>query len=79
MQTHYYAHLKKINTSTFSLVSEGDEIGEVGTTGNAKGKPPHLHYSIGQTLPNIFGEGPLVKRFYADPTPFLNRSTYVVY
>ena len=79
LQSHYYAHLKKIKTAAFSLVSEGDEIGEVGTTGNAKGKPPHLHYSIGQTFPDIFGEGPLVKRFYVNPTPFLNKSTHVVY
>jgi len=78
-KTHYYAHLKKIKTTSLSLVSEGEEIGEVGTTGNAKGKPPHLHYSIGQTLPKIFSEGPIVKRFYTDPTPLLNKGTHVVY
>lgn len=78
-KSHYYAHLKKIKTTSLSLVSEGEEIGEVGTTGNAKGKPPHLHYSIGQTFPDIFGEGPLVKRFYSDPTPLLNNSTHVIY
>jgi murein DD-endopeptidase MepM/ murein hydrolase activator NlpD len=78
-KSHYYAHLKKIKTTSLSLVSEGEEIGEVGTTGNAKGKPPHLHYSIGQTLPNVFGEGPILKRFYTDPTPLLNKGTHVVF
>lgn len=78
-KSHYYAHLKKIKTTSLSLVSEGEEIGEVGTTGNAKGKPPHLHYSIGQTFPDIFGDGPIVKRFYSDPTPLLNNSTHVIY
>ncbi len=78
-KSHYYAHLKKIKTNSFSFVFEGEEIGEVGTTGNAKGKPPHLHYSIGQTIPNIFGEGPILKRFYTDPTPLLNKGTHVVY
>ena len=78
-KSHYYAHLKKIKTTRLSFVSEGEEIGEVGTTGNAKGKPPHLHYSIGQTIPNIFGEGPILKRFYTDPTPLLNKGTHIVF
>ena len=42
---HYYAHLKSFHAHYFDLVSRGEKIGEVGTTGNAKSKPPHLHYS----------------------------------
>jgi peptidoglycan LD-endopeptidase LytH len=42
----YYAHLKNFNVSSYSLVNKGEKIGEVGTTGNAKGKPPHLHFSL---------------------------------
>ena len=73
---HYYAHLKEIKTSSFSLVSEGDQIGTVGTTGNAKGKPPHLHYSIQRLFPRIEARQliPNTKSFYVDPTPLLNAS-----
>jgi murein DD-endopeptidase MepM/ murein hydrolase activator NlpD len=71
---HYYAHLKEIKTSSFSLVSPGDQVGTVGTTGNAKGKPPHLHYSIQRFFPRL-ESGQLIpgkKSFYVDPTPLLN-------
>ena len=73
---HYYAHLKEIKTSSFSLVSEGDQIGTVGTTGNAKGKPPHLHYSIQRLFPRVEARQfmPNTKSFYVDPTPLLNGS-----
>jgi murein DD-endopeptidase MepM/ murein hydrolase activator NlpD len=73
---HYYAHLKEIKTSSFSLVSEGDQIGTVGTTGNAKGKPPHLHYSIQRFFPRLESRQfiPDKKSFYVDPTPWLNAS-----
>lgn len=49
---HYYAHLKQHDVHAFEWVSSGDKIGEVGDTGNAKGKPPHLHYSILTLIPN---------------------------
>lgn len=48
---HYYAHLKDINTGLFSWTNKGKKIGTVGTTGNAKGKAPHLHYSIVTIIP----------------------------
>tara|TARA_R110002050_G_scaffold266416_2_gene407844 strand:- start:2262 stop:2696 length:435 start_codon:yes stop_codon:yes gene_type:complete len=48
---HYYAHLNEIKTSAFSLVSKKDEIGTVGSSGNAAGKAPHLHYSIVTLIP----------------------------
>jgi murein DD-endopeptidase MepM/ murein hydrolase activator NlpD len=48
---HYYAHLKEIKTSTLNWVSQGNQIGTVGTSGNAAGKPPHLHYLITSLLP----------------------------
>jgi murein DD-endopeptidase MepM/ murein hydrolase activator NlpD len=73
---HYYAHLKEIKTSLFSLVDAGDQIGTVGTTGNAKGKPPHLHYSIQRLFPKLEAKQliPNKKSFYVDPTPLLNGS-----
>ena len=45
-RVHYYAHMKRVDLSAGMYVSKGDRIGLVGTTGNAAGKPPHLHYSI---------------------------------
>jgi murein DD-endopeptidase MepM/ murein hydrolase activator NlpD len=51
---HYYAHLDTIKTSTFSFVSHKDTIGAVGTSGNAKGKPPHLHYTISTLIPYVW-------------------------
>ncbi|HWV15261.1 MAG TPA: M23 family metallopeptidase [Cellvibrio sp.] len=48
---HYFAHLDTIDTSLFSFVFSGERIGSVGDSGNAKGKPPHLHYSIVRLLP----------------------------
>lgn len=48
---HYYAHLNEINCSAFQTKGSGSKIGTVGTTGNAKGKPPHLHYSIVTLVP----------------------------
>ena len=48
---HYYAHLDKISIDKFDMVSAGERIGTVGDSGNAKGKPPHLHYSIVTVLP----------------------------
>jgi len=48
---HYYAHLKEISISAGRIVSQGETIGTVGTTGNAAGKPPHLHYAIITQIP----------------------------
>ncbi len=48
---HYYAHLHRITASRFSYVSPSTKIGEVGDSGNAKGKQPHLHYSIATIFP----------------------------
>ena len=39
-----YAHLSKISVSQGDIVSAGDKIGEVGSTGNAEGN--HLHFQI---------------------------------
>jgi murein DD-endopeptidase MepM/ murein hydrolase activator NlpD len=48
---HYYAHLNSINAKTLDFAGKGDIIGSVGDSGNAAGKPPHLHYSILSLLP----------------------------
>jgi len=51
---HYFAHLNEINTSTGSYLSQNEVLGTVGDTGNAKGKQPHLHYSIVSLIPYIW-------------------------
>ena len=54
IKLHYYAHLDKFNTNMFDIVKQGEQIGTVGDTGNAKGKEPHLHYGIMTPIPYIW-------------------------
>jgi murein DD-endopeptidase MepM/ murein hydrolase activator NlpD len=75
---HYYAHLQQIETHTLDVVRKHSEIGRVGTTGNAKGKPPHLHYAIKTIFPYFWRADKSIqgwkKMFYLDPIGYLNRS-----
>ena len=69
---HYYAHLDSISTDSLSFVSAGEKIGTVGDSGNAKGKQPHLHYSIVTPFPyfwraDLSSQG-WKKMFYLDPS-----------
>jgi murein DD-endopeptidase MepM/ murein hydrolase activator NlpD len=73
---HYYAHLQRVDVHALRIVRSGMAIGAVGSTGNAQGKPPHLHYSIMSLLPkpSNYGFGvPLgwLKMFYINPHVFL--------
>lgn len=73
---YYYAHLQRIDTAVLRPVSRGDRIGAVGSTGNAQGKPPHLHFAILSVLPLFWqydGNQPQAtkKIFYIDPGVFL--------
>ena len=44
---HYYAHLDSVaDIKAGEQILPGAVIGAVGTTGNARGTPPHLHYGI---------------------------------
>jgi murein DD-endopeptidase MepM/ murein hydrolase activator NlpD len=46
-QRHYYAHLERYGDVHAGMrVAPGTVLGYVGTTGNAAGTPPHLHYGI---------------------------------
>jgi len=59
--TLYYAHLDEQLVQEGQRVKQGDVIGLVGNTGNARTTPPHLHFGI-------YGFGGAV-----DPFPFVNR------
>jgi murein DD-endopeptidase MepM/ murein hydrolase activator NlpD len=48
---HYYAHLDSVQTGLFTPLRPGSALGTVGDSGNAAGKPPHLHYSVVSLLP----------------------------
>jgi peptidoglycan LD-endopeptidase LytH len=50
-RVHYYAHLQYAPALRTYWVSQGDVLGAVGTSGNAIGKAPHLHYSVVSLLP----------------------------
>ena len=56
----YYAHLHDWAVKPGTRVREGDVIGYVGNTGNARSTPPHLHFGI-------YDRGP------SDPAPYLYR------
>ncbi|WP_087023082.1 M23 family metallopeptidase [Thaumasiovibrio subtropicus] len=48
---HYYAHLNGMVVKPGDWVDQGEVIGLVGKTGNAAGKPAHVHYSVMTPLP----------------------------
>ena len=60
-QSLYYAHLDRQLVSAGDVVQVGDTLGLVGTTGNARGTPPHLHFGVYRR-----GQGPV------DPLPFID-------
>ncbi|AWW00768.1 M23 family peptidase [Arcticibacterium luteifluviistationis] len=72
---HYYAHLNEIKTSPLSFVNKSSIIGTVGATGNAAGKPPHLHYSIFTLIPYVWRFDSDIqgwqKMFYLNPIEYL--------
>ncbi len=74
-RVHYYAHLNSIDEKMFSFVKSGERIGTVGDTGNAKGKPPHLHYSIVTLFPYFWradnSQQGWKKIFYLNPVSYL--------
>ncbi len=48
---HYFAHLENIKQDAGRFVGIGQQLGTVGDSGNARGKPPHLHFSIVSIVP----------------------------
>lgn len=74
---HYYAHLDEIKTSFLDWTARNEIIGTVGTTGNAAGKAPHLHYSIVTMIPYLWridaDRQGWKKMFYLNPIDYLNQ------
>lgn len=77
-RVHYYAHLADGPASPW-LLGGGGQLGMVGTTGNAAGKPPHLHYAVVSLVPLPWrwsGATQGWKRmFFIDPGSVLGAST----
>jgi murein DD-endopeptidase MepM/ murein hydrolase activator NlpD len=51
---HYYAHLERTDVHLGEFVSSKEPIGLVGDSGNAKGKSPHVHYSVLTLFPYVW-------------------------
>ncbi|WP_082830785.1 M23 family metallopeptidase [Cochleicola gelatinilyticus] len=61
-KTMYYAHLDSIATTTGKRVKQGDTLGFVGNTGNARTTAPHLHFGIYKTASGAINPLPYIKR-----------------
>lgn len=72
---HYFAHLDVIEPDLATWLSAGTPIGTVGDSGNALGKPAHLHYSIVSLVPQFAAidntEQGHKKAFYLNPSRYL--------
>ena len=71
----HFAHLDELSAAPGQIVGAGAALGKVGDSGNAKGKPPHLHYAVISVLPRPWrADGSSQgwkKMFYLDPGEFL--------
>jgi len=76
---HYYAHLADGGEAPSWFVGAGSPVGAVGTSGNAAGKPPHLHYTVFSLIPIPWRYSSETqgwrKMFYLDPGVLLRRRT----
>lgn len=72
---HYYAHLANFAPDSPRFVTARTPIGAVGTTGNAVGKPPHLHYTVFSLVPLPWPYSSATqgwrRMFYLDPGALL--------
>jgi peptidoglycan LD-endopeptidase LytH len=60
---HYYAHLERYPAlKVGDWIVRGTVVGYVGTSGNAAGTPPHLHYGVYTPTWQAVNPYPLLKR-----------------
>lgn len=62
---YYYAHLDEYIGASPRKVKAGEVVGTVGTSGNAQGKAPHLHFQL--ALPEIGTVDPYQYLLDVDP------------
>jgi peptidoglycan LD-endopeptidase LytH len=79
-RVHFFGHLNRSNVMIGQFVTRGQEIGEVGDSGNAQGKPPHLHYQIETWFPypwlcDTSTQG-WKKMFILNPNDYLQKHSY---
>ncbi|MBQ4805774.1 M23 family metallopeptidase [Aquimarina sp. MMG015] len=72
---HYYAHLDQVDAFPFQPVNVGTKLG---TVGNTKGKPPHLHYAVTTPFPYWWLRDPDAiqgnrKMFYLNPDTWFRK------
>ena len=73
-QVHYFAHLESFSdVKTRDWVTPGAILGYVGSTGNARGTPPHLHYGI-YGAAGAINPFPLLRAESPMPSPPASRS-----
>jgi murein DD-endopeptidase MepM/ murein hydrolase activator NlpD len=72
---HYYAHLESDAVFIGKPLFIGTKIGALGDSGNAKGKPAHLHYSVVTLLPYAWRMDSSTqgwkKMFFLDPSKII--------
>lgn len=73
---HYFAHLQESKVNRVGFIDAGQVLGRVGTSGNAAGKSPHLHYSIKSLFPRLWKYNPDTiynwqRLFFVDPGKYL--------
>ena len=70
-----FAHLERASASIGELVWSGEIIGSIGDSGNAAGKPAHMHYSVLSLIPRPWEiDGATQgwkKAFYVNPIDYL--------
>lgn len=75
-RVHYHAHLAD-GAAPPRFVAAGTRIGAVGNTGNAAGKPPHLHYAVVSLVPLPWLYRPVTqgwkRMFFVDPAEAMRR------
>lgn len=66
---YYYAHLSSYTGAFPRRVVAGEEIGAVGTSGNAQGKDPHLHFEVHPNGGDAIDPFPLLAALSGQPVP----------